>query len=412
MERHKLPLLNHDDLTAYFDSFDRPRASRRWIRKVRKLFAWKSVARRYVEQGTGLSMNRPWNLFVVVFLAALVSCTTNRTEPPSTTAPVVATDEVAEGFPIEFLEGVPLPSPSGLVLFSGDSIVDVDAGSARRIEGLPVDEDLVLWNLATGGGAVLMVDCQVDCGEPELFSVDAVSGVARSIARGFPSPALDGVWVKRYLSETTCTLSKVGLDGTALVAERRFDCDIALGEETPMGLVVSTTDGGLEQDAILDPETWEPVFETGNIIAVVENQVLSWEGGSFTVVDRLTGAEDEIASPTDVGEPSNAGTSPDGRFLAITFQHPAWPGPRQRLDVWMLEIATLAWTRVPSMPVAAALKATDETWAADGRFVIFGSFDEAGHAVATWRPGDQDLATRQLDAVPSGSLVVWTTTTP
>lgn len=357
-------------------------------------------------------MNRALKLLVTVFfLTALVACTTDPTEPLGTTASGVGPDEVAEAFPIKFLEGVPLPSPSGLLFLSGDTIIDVDEDSERRVDGLPVDEDLVLWNIAAGGGAVLMVDCMVECGAPELFSVDAEYGVARSIAMGFPAPAPDGVWVKQYLSETTCTLSKVSLDGTTQAAERPFDCGISLGQETPMGLVVSMTQVSPERDAILDPESLETVFETGNnIIAVIEDQVLSWDSNSFTVLDRATGAEDDIAAPTDVGQPSSAGTSPDGRFLAITFQHPAWPGPRQRLDVWMLEIATLEWTRLPSMPVAAALKATDEAWAADGRFVIFGSFDEVGPAVATWRPGDRDLAVRQLDAVPTGSLVVWTTT--
>ena len=123
----------------------------------------------------------------------------------------------------------------------------------------------MLWNLATGGGAVVMVDCHVECGAPELFSVDAESRVARSIAMGLPAPAPDGVWVKQHLSETTCTLSKVSLDGTSLAAERPFDCGISLGEETPMGLVVSMTQDGLEQDAIINPETFDAIFETGNI---------------------------------------------------------------------------------------------------------------------------------------------------
>ena len=360
------------------------------------------------------SVTRFCLLVLGVFPAALVGCNNAPTESLASTQPVSTTSPVeseSEAFPVAFLEGVPLPSPSSLVLLSGDILIDVDAGSERRVDGLPVGEDLVLWNVAAGGGAVVMVDCHVECGGPEVFAVDVESGAARSIAFGFPTPAPDGVWVKRYVSEAACTLSKVGLDGATLAAERAFDCDLAVGEETSLGLVVSLAQDGSE-GAILDPETLDTVIETGNVLAVIEDQLLSWEGGSFTVRDHATGAERELASPTDVGTPSNAGTSPDGRVIAVTFQHPAWPGPRQRLDVWMLEVATWEWSRLPSMPVAAALKATDEAWAPDGRFVIFGSFDQAGHAVATWRPGDRDLAVRQIDADPSGSLVVWTNSTP
>lgn len=364
------------------------------------------------------SMTRLWYLLLGVFVAALVGCTNRPTEslesaePVATTAPAVEAEDESQVFPIEFLDGVPLSSPSGLVLLSGDTIIDVDADAERRVDGLPVDEDLVLGSVAAGKGAVVMVDCLVECGAPEVFAVDDQSGVARSIAIGFPAPAPDGVWVKQYLSDTTCTLAKVSLDGTILSAERPFDCDISVVEETPMGLVVSMTQVGPEQGAILDPETLDTLLETGRIHAVIEDQVLSWDGDSFTLLDREIDSKTEIAPPTDVGEPSYGRISPDGRFIAISFEHPAWPGPRQRLDVWILEVATLEWTRLPSMPVAAALKATNEVWAPDGRFVIFGSFDEAGHAVATWRPGDRDLAIRELDADPSGSLVVWTTTSP
>lgn len=229
-------------------------------------------------------MTRPWYLLLGLFVAALVGCTSEPTEslesgePVAITAPVVGEVDESAVFPIEFLDGDPLSGPLGLVLLSGDTIVDVDAGAERRVDGLPEGEDLVEWSVAAGKGAVVLVDCLVECGAPELFAVDDQTDVAQSIAIGFPAPASDGVWVTRHESETTCTLAKVGLDGTTLSAERPFDCDISVVEETPMGLVVSIPQFGPEQGAILDPETFDTLLETGRIHAVIEDQVLSFVG--------------------------------------------------------------------------------------------------------------------------------------
>jgi len=366
---------------------------------------------------------RAWYLLVGLFVVVLVGCTSERTEPPvssepvATTASVTRAEDISEGLPIEFLDGVPLSIPSNLVLLSGDTIVDVDTDASRRLDGLPVGEDLVVGTVAVGEGAVVLV-CAVKCDAPELFAVDGHSGVAQSIGFGLPAPAPDGVWATRHVSETACTLSKLGLDGTILISERPFDCDISVVEETSMGLV-AVPNSRPELGAILDPETLDTLFQTDRIIAVLDGRVLSFDGDSFTLLDPVNDSGTEIARPTDIGVPSYGRISPDGRLVAISFEHPAWPGPRQRLDVWVLEVATLEWVRLPSMPVSAALKTTTEAWAPDGRFVMFGSFEEAGHdvatwrdVVATWRPGDRALGIRELDASPAASLVVWATTSP
>jgi hypothetical protein len=299
-----------------------------------------------------------------------------------------------------------LTSPSNLVLLSGDTVVDIDAGTEERVAGLPEGSDLVVWNISAGERVVISVDCKVVCGDPEVFSVDESLDVAASITHGFPAPAPDGVWVTRHNSDSSCTLAKIGFEGTTLITERSLSCGIAVVEESPLGLVVAMPDEAKNGGAILHLNTLETVFEAQRIHAVVGSSVLVSDASGFALVDSVTSSVTQLPAPTDVGYPSYGKASPDGRFIAISFEHPAWPGPRQLLDVWVFEVATLEWTRLPSMPVAAALKATDGAWAPDGRFVLFGSFERAGHALAAWRPGDVELAVREIEAIPSGSLAV------
>jgi hypothetical protein len=97
--------------------------------------------------------------------------------------------------------------------------------------------------------------------------------------------------------------------------------------------------------------------------------------------------------------------SPDQRHATVEYGHPAWPGPRQRLDVWVLAFSTGRWTHLPSMPVGLALKATDVTWANDGRLVLVGEFDGPGTTLAVWRPGEGQLAMRPFD-VASAQVIV------
>lgn len=87
------------------------------------------------------SRTRPSALLLGVFVAALVGCTGEPTgslesaETVGTSAPVAEAEAESEAFPIEFLERVPLSSPSGLVLLAGDTIIDVDEDSERRVDG-------------------------------------------------------------------------------------------------------------------------------------------------------------------------------------------------------------------------------------------------------------------------------------
>lgn len=353
---------------------------------------------------------------------SLVGCTgtSGRSAEPMSTQPAAIEVEVAPlqdtertifdgsvAFPIEFLEGVSSTDPNGMVIVSGSHRIDVDSDQMRRIEGLPPLDDQGFWAFPAGDKAVITAFCR-GCSQPEVFVLQIDSTAAVRIGNGFASPAPDGVWLKSYLSESSCTLGKVAFDGSILRPAAPFDCDTSIYGQYGIGLVVGLADG-TTQDAVLDPIDLSLVAEVSGFNSAVGSRVLTWDSHRFTLIDPQTGLSSDVESPTSIGSPASGKVSPDGTLVAVAFGHPAWPGPRQRLDVWILHLDTLAWTQMPSMPVAASLKSTSYQWLADGRFALFGDFDGVGPAVVIWQPEEAQLVVRSVDYPTSAGAVSWCT---
>ena len=84
-------------------------------------------------------------------------------------------------------------------------------------------------------------------------------------------------------------------------------------------------------------------------------------------------------------------------------------------DVWLLDVRTRRWRRLPSMPLITAVKFMSMAWTADGRLLLAGSFDRFGDGLASWRPGQQDLELKRLPlprSAGSDSFVPWPPTGP
>jgi hypothetical protein len=100
------------------------------------------------------------------------------------------------------------------------------------------------------------------------------------------------------------------------------------------------------------------VFRGPWILAVLGTGVLTQgpagHGDPLRLTDVRTGSVRRIAPPESPGTISDGYTSPDGRWVAVRFGNPAWPGPRQLLEVWLLDTATLRWHRMPSGARATA----------------------------------------------------------
>ncbi len=94
-----------------------------------------------------------------------------------------------------------------------------------------------------------------------------------------------------------------------------------------------------------------------------------------------------------------AAPSPKHGRIAVWFDN----GPvDQHIDVWLLDVATRAFTHVPGFPIAAELKRTSLTWPPDGRLVILTSI-RSHDALVVWRPGAKQAARTLLQLPPSRS---------
>ncbi len=346
----------------------------------------------------------------MAFGLVLVACTGGVTPGGGEPIGVEACGESVD--PFESLCGRAMEGPTGLVLVVGDTVVDIDADTRHRIEGLPDGSGFVppaeqpIWAQRVGSDAVIGVGDV--SGRLEVFAVRRGSQRAMAVGFGSPTPGLGGVWLREKISADECRLSKVALDGEILSESASVDCDVSLIEETSVGLVGVREVDGAFSGVILDPEDLSaPLFELGLIRGIFGSRVLHQAGGGsdFVVLDTLTGEEVAIELPVRFGQPSYGQLSPDGRYLAIPFK-----SPLQVFDIWVLDTETLQWTRAPSMPVASGVKATSLAWVPDGRLIILLTLEPAGHQLATWTPGDSELQVRQLDDELDASVAVWCTT--
>jgi hypothetical protein len=289
-----------------------------------------------------------------------------------------------------FLAGRPLEGPTGLrLLVAGDPprLLDLDRGSSRPVGGLPAGQGPVSVT-ALGDGALVIAD-------PEVFVLGRGSLRARRVGRAVDavaSPDGRGLWLLER--GRRCRLREVDLGGRDRRPPRRVPCAAGLGAETPLGRALAGY-----------PEVHGVV---GDLVLWGEDEA---RAGPFTLTDRGSGARHRVARPTPHGRAGQGRASPDGRMLAVEFADLSWSRVEGQVsDVWLLDLRTRRWRRLPGMPLITAVKFMSMEWTGDGRLVLAGEFDRVGDAVAAWRPGQDHLAIRRLDLPePNGSdsFVVW-----
>jgi hypothetical protein len=353
-------------------------------------------------------------LAAAALLVAAVGCTAAEPGPGGDlAAPAPAPAAAAAA---RYLQGRPLAGPTRLrLLVAGDPprLLDVDRGTSRRVVGLPAGQDP--FSVAPLGGGALIA------GDREVFVLRRGAHRAHPVGMGSNAVASRdgrGVWLLEH--GRSCTLREVGLDGRARRPPRRLPCSGGLAADTPQGLLVwAEPAGGDDPYALLDPGTGRVVarYRYPEVRGVVGDQVL-WGGdeldaGPFTLTDRRTGARHPVARPTPHGRAGLGLASPGGRLLAVEFADVSWGRVKGQVsDIWLLELRTRRWRRLPGMPLITAVKFMSMGWTGDGRLVLAGDFDRFGEALAVWRPGQDHLAIRRLDLPDydgSDSFVAWPT---
>jgi hypothetical protein len=314
-----------------------------------------------------------------------------------------------------YLQGRPLAGPSGLrLLVASDPprLVDVDRGTRRPVDGLPTG-DGPFSVAAVGQNAIVAADRQV-------FVLERRSPRARPVGAGDAVASLDGRGIWLLEQGRRCTLREVGLDSRARRPPRRVPCTIGLLADTPRGLLVWTEPSAAgEQGAVVDLGSGRVVARYPEVHGVVGSQVL-WGGserdaGPFTLTDRRTGTSHRVPRPTPYGSAGFGLASHDGRLLALEFGDPSWSRVKGQVsDIWLLDVGTRRWRRLPGMPLITALKFMSMAWTDDGRLLLVGDFDHVGKALAVWRPGQDQLAIKRLPLpayAGSDSFVPWTAAT-
>jgi hypothetical protein len=124
------------------------------------------------------------------------------------------------------------------------------------------------------------------------------------------------------------------------------------------------------------------------------------------LVDHKSGAHFRLRWPSILGGLGGALAQPNGPFLALTFADPAYPGPQQAEDLFLLDARTGALTHVPGFPAQIDLKFSSMSWTHDGRLVML--LQAAGAmSVGVYRPGDRAVSLRRvrLPARDTGNFV-------
>ena len=334
---------------------------------------------------------------------------------PSPTAPVY--DDQADMTP---LHGRPLTGATGLRFLipghQGAVLLDVDRHTTTPIAGLPRGR-LLDYVVRVGRSAMLTASCE-RC-RPQVYVVPPGSTTAQRITDGAAVAAVPGqerIWLRDQRGDR-CTLGLIDLTGRRVSAARPIGCDVFPTTTTSIGLVAAAPgqDGTVPASVILRGGDLRTVFRGPWVLGVLGTRVLTQNpdgyGKPLQLTDVPTGSVRYIPSPQSPGTLSDGETSPDGRWIAVRLGNPAWPGPRQLLDLWLLDTKTLRWQQVPSMPTPVSLKETGMAWTDDNRLVLLGRFDrtpdtridETKDVLALWRPGDPALSLRPLTLPADGS---------
>jgi hypothetical protein len=330
--------------------------------------------------------------------------------------------------PLPGLTGQVLAGPTGLIIVADGNegppfIFDVDRQTVESVHGLglplrraTVQSPLVAsLNQARGG-----VMAAVQRARTETDFLIAPDGAVRHIATlvtgarvsTLAARGVDATWVLAWPHRGSCTLR--------LVPGTRPGVPVACGSlvgDTTAGVWIATT----RQWLIVDPLTGRSrahaaVTPPGNSVGQLGDQLSPLHGDraletiarqsagvsggqprKLSLVDLISGHRRQLVWPSYFSDVIRVVPAPRGPLVAVDFGSPAYPGPAQAEDVWMLDTTTGTFTHLPGYPARVDIKFSDIAWTSDERLVIIAQ--GAGRTVlGVWKPGQAIL---RLRTVPS-----------
>jgi hypothetical protein len=330
--------------------------------------------------------------------------------------------------PLPRLAGPELTAPTGLrIVVGGDPpfILDVDRGTVRSVLGLGLGSGASQWSpranllAAVPGGALAAVwhnPCQ-RCAAYSVLYLIAPDGSVRRLATlrsgAGPVPVAArgaaGTWMVSRPRSGPCTL--------ALVPSREPGVRVPCGDvqtETRAGVWIATAN----RELIVDPFTGgivasvalpatNPASVSTTVVYPLDGSFAlesvgphygGQDGGPFdrlSLVDLRRGQRRKVAWPSYFGDIIGIAPEPNGPLVAVDFGSPAYPGPAQAEDVWMLDTETGSFTHLPGYPAQVDIKFSGIAWTSDNRLVIIAQ--GGGRTVlAIWKPGQITLPLRTL----------------
>ena len=296
--------------------------------------------------------------------------------------------------PLPRLTGPALAGPTHLHLVVSGAppyIYDVDANRVRPVSKAagPLGD----WVRASGNGAFV-----ASGGSTQVAKRIHLDGSVQRLATGrsvAPATGSSATSVLRSSPDGQCRLKLVPGVRQSVSAPCR-----PLSGAGDAGVLMWMDDG----QEFLDPRTGQvrlkarQIFPVhGDVVLIEEGTETSLPDDRLVLADLATGARTRFKLPSILRGLAEVVAQPHGTLIAVGFADPAYPGPQQAFDVWILDTATGAFTHLPGrLPAQVALKFSSMAWTSDDRLVLL--LQGGGRTVlAVWRPGSKTLPLRPVE---------------